>query len=133
VVGHAVQPVADGVAGGQAVALFHEDEQGGLEGVVGVVRVAEQPPADAEDHRRVAADEGGEGVLVVPGEERLEELPVGACAAVEQGGPVEVAQHAGELSGRHRMDPVNGRVAPATVDVPRTAAARRRNYGTMPS
>ena len=43
-----------------------EDEEGRLEGVLGLVSVAEHAPADAEDHRSVAEDQHPEGSFLPP-------------------------------------------------------------------
>jgi hypothetical protein len=60
-----------------------EDEEGGLEGVLGGLRVPEGPAADPEHHRPVAVDEHRERELrplAVPPYEPLEELRVRALA-----------------------------------------------------
>ena len=54
--------------------LPDQDEEGGLEGVLRIVRVGEDPPADPEHHRPVAAEDGLEGFLVPLREEPVEEL-----------------------------------------------------------
>jgi hypothetical protein len=54
-----------------------QDEERGLEGVVGVGGVAEHPPADAEHHRPVPADEHLERGPVAGGEEPAQQLRVG--------------------------------------------------------
>jgi rubrerythrin len=53
-----------------------EDEENGLEGVVGVVIIAENAAADAEDHRAVATEKGLEGTLVAAAVEAAEQLGV---------------------------------------------------------
>ena len=50
-----------------------QDEEGGLEGVLGVLLVPQHPPAHAADHRAVAVDEQFEGRLVAPGGEALQQ------------------------------------------------------------
>ena len=74
-------PVADG--GGAA----DEDQEGGLEGVLGVVLVAEDRTADAEDHRPVTLEQGGErrlrGLVAAVGEP-AQELGVGQAPMVPE-------------------------------------------------
>ena len=61
--------------------LAHQNQERGLEGVVGVVRVAQELPADAQDHRPVAVHQRGEGGLgrrrVRPGQKPFQELAIG--------------------------------------------------------
>ena len=54
-----------------------EEEERRLEGVLRVVPVVEHPPADGQDHRPVAPDEGLEGGLVLPVGEGAEQAAVG--------------------------------------------------------
>ena len=75
-----MEPGAERVADPERPRLADQDQEGGLEGVLGVVRVAEDAPADAQDHRPVPLDQGREGQLgrlAAPGREPLEELAVG--------------------------------------------------------
>jgi hypothetical protein len=62
--GRPVEPVGDRLARGDGRRPAHEDDERGLEGVFGVVLVAEDAAADAPHHRGVAAHE------------RLDRLPV---------------------------------------------------------
>jgi hypothetical protein len=79
--GDAMEPGAEGVAVADRSGLPRQDEENGLEGVLGVVGVAKELSADGEDHRAVPGDDrgesglGGEGVAI--GVEPLEELAVG--------------------------------------------------------
>jgi hypothetical protein len=75
-VGDLVQPVAHGLGLADRVGLAGEDEEGGLESVLGVVQAAEHAPADAQDHGAVPLDQGGEGRLLPPLGEALEQLRV---------------------------------------------------------
>ena len=52
-IGHAVQPGAERLGVAQRTGLAQQDEERGLEGVLDVATVVEQPPADAQDHRSV--------------------------------------------------------------------------------
>ena len=75
--GHAIQPRAGGIATADGRRPAGECEEGLLEGVVGIGRVAERPTADTEDERAVPADEFGKGVRVTGAAEPVEELAVG--------------------------------------------------------
>ncbi len=59
----AVEPVAQevGIADGSRPPRQHEED--GLEGVLGMLVVAQELPADAQHHRTVASHECGEGGL----------------------------------------------------------------------
>jgi hypothetical protein len=54
-----------------------------LKCVVGIVRVAEDAPADAEHHRAVAAYQGFKGDVIAPGEIAFEQRAVAALGAAE--------------------------------------------------
>ena len=78
--GDAEEPVAQQVGLAQRPGLVGQDEEDGLEGVLGQVLVAEDLPADAQNHWSVAGDERGEGGLaglIATGREPLDQLAVG--------------------------------------------------------
>jgi hypothetical protein len=76
--------------------LAGEDQEGGLEGVVGVVAVAENAPANAKHHRPVAADQARKGGLVSAGQEALHKLAVVQHRLVASGQAVaQTAHHRG--------------------------------------
>src|SRR5262249_25568077 len=75
-VGDAVQPAADLLPRRDRGGLADEDEERGLEGVLRVVDVADDAPADVEHHRAVAAHQGREGRLIAPADEPAQQLPV---------------------------------------------------------
>ena len=52
-----VQPAAEGIPTADGVPLFDQDQEGGLEGIFGIMRVAQDSAADAQDHGPVAHDE----------------------------------------------------------------------------
>ena len=86
-----VQPVAQQVRVTDRPGLASQDHEHGLEGVLRMLQVAQELPADAQDHRPVPAHQGGErglaGRLTPPGGEPLQELPVskpGHRAALEE-------------------------------------------------
>ena len=61
--GHAVQPGAEGITHPERAGLADEHQERGLERVVRVVLVAQDPLASAEDHRPVALHEHRERTL----------------------------------------------------------------------
>ena len=85
-----MEPGADRVADPERAGLAGQDEEDGLEGVLGLVLVAEGGAADPPDHRPVPLDQRGEGrlgraVIAATGEP-LQERTVGQAggrAAVE--------------------------------------------------
>jgi hypothetical protein len=54
-----------------------QHQEGCLEGVLGLVLVAQQAPAHAENHRPVATDQRREGGLVPARQEACQQLGVG--------------------------------------------------------
>ena len=75
--GHAMQPAADGALDPDRPGLARQQEESGLEGVVGVVGVVEDAAADAQDHRPMPTDQGLEGQLVAVGDVPFQEPGVG--------------------------------------------------------
>src|SRR5262249_26402769 len=94
--------------------LAGEDQEAGLEGVLGVLLVAEHPPADAQDHGAVAAHQGLEGRLVAAAQEPLQELAIRQAA---QRGPAQVAENA-----VHRDSLCRGHRPPSQYCPPRGGA-----------
>ena len=83
-VGHAVQPVAHQLALADGSRLTSQDQEGGLEGVLGVLLVAEHAPAHPQHHRPVPLHEAGEGAVVPVGGEVVQQLAVGAVPCGRQ-------------------------------------------------
>ncbi len=68
--GDAIEPVAQQLGVADRASLLGQDQESGLEGVLGVLDVAEELSADAQDHRPMPAHQRREGGLagrVVPG------------------------------------------------------------------
>jgi hypothetical protein len=63
--------------------LANQDEKRDLKGIVGIVSIAEQPPAHAQDHRGVPSQQHRESGLVAVVEESAQQLAVG-CGVVLQ-------------------------------------------------
>src|SRR5262249_43902161 len=59
-----------------------QDEERGLEGVLGVMHIAKHAAANAQNHRAVPPQQGLEGSGIPVADEVLQELPIG------QSGPV---------------------------------------------
>ncbi len=57
--------------------FLDEDEEGCLKGVLGVVRILQDAPADAQDHRPVTSPPRPRTRGIVPGDEALEQLRIG--------------------------------------------------------
>jgi hypothetical protein len=96
----AVQPGRQRPTPPHRAGLAGQYQEGGLEGVVGRVGVAEDAAADAEDHRAVPSDQGGEGEGVAAGGEPPEQFGVGRVGAGGQ--PEESAGRWGRSSVGHR-------------------------------
>ena len=79
-VGDAVEPLAEPFGLTQAARLLDEYEERGLEGVFGVLVVAEDTPADAEDHRSVPPHQRGERGGIARGDKPPQQVRVGRVA-----------------------------------------------------
>jgi hypothetical protein len=73
----------------------------GLEGVLGILGVAEQPATDAQHHRPVATHERGKGGLVTADDERLEKVAVRRTVPGIDEGLTQSPEHGGQDAGRH--------------------------------
>src|SRR5262249_20947978 len=70
------EPVTDAIARAHRVCFSCEDQESRLKGVFGVCLVPERPPANAEHHGTVSADECCECRLVAVGQETVQQLTV---------------------------------------------------------
>ncbi len=75
--GHAMEPAADRLAAPDRPGPARQGQEGRLEGVLGVDRVAEQVERRPQDHRPVPGDQGLEGVVVARRQESIDEPAVG--------------------------------------------------------
>src|SRR5262249_50889814 len=83
-----VEPVAQEFRLGDGRGLAHEDEEGRLECVFRVLGVAEDAPAQGQDHRTVPPHQGLKRVLVPVGQESLQQL------VIRSGGEVRIGDQA---------------------------------------
>lgn len=80
--GDPVEPRPERVTPAQRAGLPGQDEEGGLERVLGVVGVRQRTPADPEHHRPVAGDQRGErGGVAPPANRSSSSASAGAPAA----------------------------------------------------
>jgi hypothetical protein len=91
--GNAEEPAAEGALTVEAGGFTGEDEEGGLEGVLGVLLVTQDAAAQAEHERSVALYEGGEGGLLTAVDESLQQVRIGGVRPGQGGEP---AAEAGE-------------------------------------
>jgi hypothetical protein len=99
--GDAVEPVAQQCPAGDAARLSRQDEEGGLEGVFGVLRDIERSPAHGQDHGPMSLHQRGEGRLIPSGGEPLEELSVGQFVHLRIGERAQVAKDGVQVLGAH--------------------------------
>jgi hypothetical protein len=76
-----MEPGADQVTGPDGCRLANQHQEGGLEDVFGVMVVAENPPADSQHHWPMANYQALKGGLVMPFQERLQQLSVAEAIA----------------------------------------------------
>ena len=111
---HLVQPRPQRVAHPEAAGLAHQHQERGLKGILRVVRISQDAPADAQDHRPMPLHQGGErlfGRITPLGREPLEQLPIGQVA--NRPGREEHAKlphDAAILSCGHGLSPCLGRL-----------------------
>ena len=98
--GHLIEPGPQGNVAAESTRFLDEDQESCLEGVLGVVRILQDAPADAQDHRPVTRHQGLERRGVMPGDEALEQLRIGEA----RDGPIR--QQAVDLPqcGAERLD-----------------------------
>src|SRR5262249_43078214 len=104
--GGLVEPTGDRVPPAHGGCLAREDEEGGLEGILRIRAVAQDAPAHAQDHRPVAADEGGEGGLVALVAEPAKQFAVGGVLSrLSRGAGAEVTHQKASLAAVHDFAP----------------------------
>ena len=81
--GHAVEPAADLLGLADRPGFSGEDKKRRLEGILRILFVAEQPPAQAEDHSPVALHEHGERQPVPTSGELLDQSRVGGRPKIQ--------------------------------------------------
>src|SRR5262249_22190230 len=74
---HSVERAGQGLALADRAGLPGQEEEGGLEGVLGILLLAQGAAADAQHHRPVPPQQRLERRLVVPGQEGVEQVTVG--------------------------------------------------------
>ncbi len=84
----------------------NQDQKGRLKSVFGLLRVAEQTPADAEDHGAVPPHEKSEGVLIAVLHEPPEQLAIAQVAVPLEGAdPVKITDNVRERGLGHDSAP----------------------------
>jgi hypothetical protein len=92
VAGDFVEPARQGLPLADRRRLAGEDGEGGLEGVLGGVVVAQNGPANAVDHRPVPPHQRLEGRLVAPGRKGVQAVAVGRPVRSAARQPAQVVQ-----------------------------------------
>jgi hypothetical protein len=101
-VGYAVKPVGNHLSRYDGRCLADEDEKGGLEGILGIVLVAQNTAADAPHHRSMSAHQGCNSGFVTAAEVVLQQLPIGQPSPItHKHGPAKVLDDLAHLAGRH--------------------------------
>jgi hypothetical protein len=72
--GDPVEPVAYEIAIADCTGAPNQDQKSGLEGILNVLIVVENSPANAQDHRPVSCHQSGERHLVSIGDKPIEQL-----------------------------------------------------------
>ena len=104
-VGDPVQPAGQGVPPADGRGPAGQDQEGGLHGVLDVLRAAQQRAAGRPDQPAVPARQGGEGRLVAVGHEPPQQLGVGPLRGRVAGEAAEVTDDGMRLPPRHGWTP----------------------------
>jgi hypothetical protein len=75
--GYTAKPTGQRIRAANGVGLLSENQEGGLEGVLGVLLVAEDTPADAPHPWPMPAQEFSKRPLLAPADETFEQLSIG--------------------------------------------------------
>jgi hypothetical protein len=79
-ISNSIKPVTQEVAFPKAACLTNEDEKRGLEGILGIVDIAEQAPAQGQHHRSVPGEKDFKRRFVAALGKSFQELVIGARA-----------------------------------------------------
>ena len=105
-IGNAVQPARQRFALANGRGVLGEGEEGGLEGVLGILIVAQDMPADVPDERPMALEQNGERRLLARRAESRKELSIGQFSAQPGGCELtQPAQHGDEFWLGHQVHP----------------------------
>jgi hypothetical protein len=129
-VGDAVQPVADLFARYDGRRLADENQEGRLERILGVVVVAEDPTAHAQDHRAQPSHQSLKGRFLASGDEAFQELSVRQTAIFpRKQSAAQVLDHSAHRAVRHAA-PFAGRRWPLLVITRRRAISSIRSQNS---
>ena len=98
--GHAVQPAGQRRPPADRGGLPGQNKEGGLEGVLRVLVMAQHAPADPHDQRAVAPHQRGEGGLVAGGAKAVQQVGVGRRSGVAGRRQLADLSHRGGQRGR---------------------------------
>ncbi len=76
-ISHLVEPAAHGLPFANRARFAHQQEERGLEGIFGDMRIAQHPPAHAPDHGTVPPHQYFKGRLLTLIHETLQQLRIG--------------------------------------------------------
>jgi hypothetical protein len=117
-VGHAVEPVGDHLAGHDRVGLADQDEEGGLEIVLGIMTIPQDAAADTPHHRPMPPHQRGQGVFTMV-EEVFQELAIGPSRArAGQHGSAQVLDDLTQVARRHPVSSWGTSLAPYSFYYP---------------
>ena len=112
--------------------LADEDEEGGLQGVLGIVVVAEDTATDAPDHRAVPPHQRFEGRSFSAAHEALQQLSVGQVRSLQQlQGAAQVLDDLAHLGG-HFLPFLAGNTRPPPLHYPHEGDWMRHFPKTKP-
>jgi hypothetical protein len=101
--GDTVQPARERAPLSDGSGFAHEHKESRLKGVLGIVKIAEDSPANGKDHRTVALHQKPERRLLPRSTETLQQFPVIQVPAAFY--RTELAQQVTKCSLRHVPDP----------------------------
>jgi hypothetical protein len=104
--GYPVQPCGQRCLLADGTGLPCQDQEGGLEGILGVLFIAKHPPADTQNQGAMPPKKHGEGSLVTTLDESAEQFPVVLVAVFGSSENPNVPQHLCQNARTHLRPPM---------------------------
>src|SRR5205085_10854897 len=104
-IGHLVEPAPQEAGLSDGIGLAQEGQEGSLKGVLSILFVMQQCPADVPHHGPMPPNQHFKRGRIALAEPAVEELGIIEAAAVRAGSPMQVSQNRSELSLLHRGGP----------------------------
>ena len=108
IAGHCIEPVTNHPSPAQRGCFARQDEEGGLEAILRIGLVAQNTPANSQDHPPMPLHQRLEGILVPVANKTVQQLVIVSRAAVVKAVLPQKADKRPKCSGCHRDHSWNG-------------------------